>query len=117
MAARPLVRLRHIKDSIGDIRDLLEGRSEAEIAQDKSSRLALERLFEIISEASRHIPQEWRASLGSNVPWSKIAGVGNILRHAYDRVELGVLWAVYENDLDPLEAAIDAMIEAHRPKD
>ena len=113
MAARPLVRLRHIKDSIRDIRDLLEGRSEGEIAQDKPTRLALERLFEILSEASRHIPPEWRASLGGNVPWPKIAGVGNILRHTYDRVELSILWTVYENDLDPLEAAIDAMLAAH----
>jgi uncharacterized protein with HEPN domain len=117
MVARPLLRLRHIKDSIRDIRDLLEGKSEAEIVEDRHARLALERLFEIISEASRHIPQEWRASLGGNVPWPKIAGVGNILRHAYDRVELSILWTVYENDLAPLEAAVDAMLTAHAPKE
>ena len=32
-------------------------------------------------------------------------------------VELPTLWAIYENDLDPLEAAIDAMLAAHAPKD
>jgi hypothetical protein len=30
---------------------------------------------------------------------------------------MAVLWSVYLNDLDPLEAAIDAMLAAHAPKD
>ena len=46
-----------------------------------------------------------------------VAAFGNILRHEYDQLDLNILWDVYERDLDPLEAAIDAMLAAHAPKD
>jgi uncharacterized protein with HEPN domain len=113
MASRPLVRLRHVKAAIRDIPELLGGRTSAEIADDKFALRALERLLEVISAASRNIPVEWRQSLGGEVPWPGVATLGNILRHAYDRVDVDVLWSIYENDLDPLEVAIDAMLATH----
>ena len=30
-----------------------------------------------------------------------------------EQVDISVLWSVYSSDLDPLEAAIDAMLAAH----
>ncbi len=77
----------------------------------------MERFIEIISEASRHIPAEWKSLHGADVPWVKVANIGNVIRHAYDHVEVSRLWAIYENDLDPLEAAIDAMIASYRDQD
>ena len=32
-----------------------------------------------------------------------MADVGNIIRHAYDAVDLQTLWRIYQDDLDPLE--------------
>jgi len=66
-----------------------------------------------VSEASRNIPDKWKNELGEGIPWRQIAGLGNLLRHAYDQVNAEVFWQIYENDLDPLEAAIDAMLAAH----
>lgn len=43
------------------------------------------------------------------------ADLGNHLRHAYHRTDIGALWSIYEDDLDPLEAAVDAMLAAHDP--
>ena len=40
-------------------------------------------------------------------------GLGNLLRHVYHHASVPILWAIYTNDLDPLEAAIDAMLAAH----
>jgi uncharacterized protein with HEPN domain len=117
MAARPLVRLRHIRENIRDIRTLLRNRTEADIVGDRFARAALERMLEVISEASRHIPQDWKESFGADVPWPEIASFGNVLRHAYDHVEVSILWSACQNDLAPLEAAVDAMLAAHGPKD
>lgn len=50
------------------------------------------------------------------MPWRDIANFGNVLRHAYDGVDVEVLWSVNENDLAPLEQAIDAMLVAHPPE-
>ncbi len=87
----------------------------AEAGDDVVVRAAFERFLEIISEASRHIPDEWKLQFGSQVPWRQIAGLGNILRHAYEQASFETLWLIYQNDLEPLSVAVDAMLAAHDP--
>jgi uncharacterized protein with HEPN domain len=48
------------------------------------------------------------------IPWRQVADLGNFLRHGYDKVNLDVLWSIYENDLDVLEHAIDTLLERHQ---
>jgi uncharacterized protein with HEPN domain len=43
-------------------------------------RNAAERCLERISEASRRLPQEVKATQ-PHIPWRKVADVGNVLRH------------------------------------
>ncbi len=71
-------------------------------------RSAVERGFEIISEASRHLPDEMKASEPA-IPWKDIAGIGNILRHDYDGVQFRMLDHSARIDLPPLEAALMRM--------
>jgi uncharacterized protein with HEPN domain len=51
-------RLVHILKAIEDIGQLLNGRSRTDFANDLTLRMAVERLFEVISEASRYIPED-----------------------------------------------------------
>ncbi len=44
----------------------------------------------IISEASRRLPDSLKTQ-ASNIPWRKIAGAGNVLRHEYFNVSTEVL--------------------------
>jgi len=62
----------------------------------------VERGIEIISEASRHLPDALKAR-HSEIPWRKVAGVGNVLRHEYERIAPEVLWSVAHDDLPTLE--------------
>ncbi len=62
----------------------------------------VERGVEIISEASRHLPEEFRAR-HPTIPWREIAGIGNILRHSYENIAAPVIWAMGWDDLPPLE--------------
>jgi uncharacterized protein with HEPN domain len=71
---------------------------------------AFERHLEVISEASREVPAAWKAKHGQAVPWPKVAGLGNLLRHVYQHVDGHILWDIYESDLPPLEDAIVAML-------
>jgi len=100
-------RLRHIMRAINDIRALLAGKTLVALERDGVARAAFEGYVEIISEASRHIPEELKARYPL-IPWSDIAGVGNHIRHAYDGVDLEILWNVYLYELDALEAAVKA---------
>ena len=108
-------RLTDIKTSINALRAMLHGKSFAVAQADEVTRLAAARCVEIISEASRHIPNHMKQELGAGIPWRNVANTGNILRHAYHREEFEAIWAIYTDDLDPLEAAIDAMLAATPP--
>ena len=113
MADRALSRLRDVKISIGEIRSLLAGKTFEDMSANNVTRAAFERFLEIPSEASRHIPDEWRAETADEVPWRQIADLGNKIRHEYHQIDAKVLWSIYEDDLSPLERSVDAILARH----
>jgi uncharacterized protein with HEPN domain len=117
MTRKPFWRAHDILRAISEIHTLLEGQSLASVTSDAMRRAALERHLEVISEASRFIPLEWRQVHAPSLPWRAIADLGNLLRHAYHRVDIGMLWDIYDRDLPGLESAMSAMIAAHQPPD
>lgn len=80
-------------------------------ATDWKTKRAAERSIAIISEACRRVPEALYAH-APEVPWSKIRGIGNILRHEYDDVADEVIYAVITEDLVILTAAIRAIAAA-----
>ncbi|MCA0252518.1 MAG: DUF86 domain-containing protein [Actinobacteria bacterium] len=104
-------RIAHMKDAIAHIRSLRAKASDTRIRHDPVLRAALERFFEIISEASRHIPEDRRAAY-PDIPWKRIAGIGNVLRHAYDGVDIDLLLNTAGPELDALERAVSQLLDA-----
>ncbi len=116
MADRSVFRARDMKQSIDNIRTLIRDRSFDELYEDYVSRAAFERFLEILSEASRSVPEQWKQEFGPALPWRQIADLGNSLRHAYHRTDFRLLWLIYEDHLTPLETAINAMLAANDPE-
>jgi len=87
-----------------------------DLVTDRATRAAFERFLEILSEASRHIPDEWKGEF-NQIPWRQVADLGNFIRHVYHRIDLEVLWSIYENDIGSLEAVIDELIARAKPKE
>ena len=111
MARVPVVgRLRHILAEIELVRSFVAGRSLDDHRRDRMLRRAVERSLEIISEASRHIPTDLQAA-HPEIPWRSVADIGNVLRHGYDQIADHRIWAVVEQELEPLEKAVRAMLE------
>ena len=106
-------RLAHILSAIDDIRALLRGRSREDFEADLMLRMAVERLFEIISEASRFIPNDMKAK-ETDIAWQRMADLGNWLRHAYHRIDAEILWNIAENDLEPLKRFVEAIVQRDR---
>ena len=105
-------RARHIRQSITNIQYGLGG-----LDVDTAQSLGLQWsgfIYEllVISEASRHLPDEWKAEFGPDINWRQMADLGNRLRHGYHRNNTTILWAIFQNDLPKLEAAIDRMLAA-----
>jgi uncharacterized protein with HEPN domain len=106
-------RVRDMLEAISDIRALLDGRTFDAMHRDKNVRAAFERYLQVLTEASLHIPDQWKLDADPTIAWNDIRNLGNLLRHAYQRIDHHILWDVYENDLDALEIALDKMIVLH----
>jgi uncharacterized protein with HEPN domain len=72
---------------------------------------AVTRCLEIISEASRRLPDTLKAR-HPTIPWKDIAGAGNIYRHDYEDVAAEYVWDTVQSDLSPLQAVIQQELAA-----
>jgi uncharacterized protein with HEPN domain len=109
-AARdPRIVLEQMLEAILDIEQIVAGRSFEAYAADRPARRAVERCIEIVSEASRRVPGKLKESHPA-IPWPKIAGIGNVLRHDYDVVNNATIWHAATVDLLPLKAAVQALL-------
>ena len=102
-------RLQDIVDSIGKIDRFLASKSLEDFKTDALIHDAVVRNLEIVSEASRHVPNELKAK-APHIPWREIADFGNVLRHGYEGVNDPILWSTIERDLPPLLAAIRTLL-------
>ena len=110
MTERTRQRLEDILDAIAQLELLVVGKLKSDLDHDRFFQAAFERFVEIVSEASRHVPVDQRA-MHPHIPWTRITAIGNHLRHAYHRVDTGVLWALMENgDLNQLKIAVAALL-------
>lgn len=115
MAPTGIERLQHIKSAIATIRDGLHGTAMDVFVAHPILLSGFRYELLVIGEASRALPNEWKARFGPTIPWRQLEDLGNRLRHAYHDINTAILWSIYVDDLDPLEAAIDAMIAAYSP--
>jgi uncharacterized protein with HEPN domain len=117
MADRTVYRLNDIIDAIDAIHSLLVGKTFEDMIADRVTKAAFERFLEILSEASRHIPETLRAR-APQVPWRRVGDIGNHLRHAYQRVDAGILWDLYASgelaDLQTVAIDLRSILDTHR---
>ena len=72
---------------------------------------AVTRCLEIISEASRRLPDDLKARHPA-IKWREMAAAGNIYRHEYDNVAARRVWLALTQSLPPLRTVIAAELAA-----
>jgi len=107
----PVARLADIVQAVGLIRTEMADVSLEAFQTDIRKRWLVERALEIISEASRRLPEDLKAR-HPNIPWPKVAGIGNVLRHDYERAAADLIWRLVQDDLSALEVACLAELPA-----
>ncbi len=101
----PAQRLQDIVDNIDAIAAFVTGLDFALFAQDRKTVYAVTRALEIISEASRRLPDELKGR-HSGVDWKAVGAAGNVYRHEYESVDDALLWNTIQHELTPLRIAV-----------
>lgn len=71
---------------------------------------AIMRNLQIIGEAAKNVPQDIRVYY-PEVEWRKIAGLRDILAHAYFSLENEILWDIVQNKIPPLLEQVQHILE------
>lgn len=108
-------RLTHILDAVQSIEELLADKTQAELVKSRHFRMILERELEVISEASRRIPDDIKAA-ETGIDWNSMATLGNLLRHAYHRADLKIMLSIVENDVPPLKAFVERILDEEKKR-
>jgi uncharacterized protein with HEPN domain len=89
-----------------DAQAFAEGKTRADLDDDRMLTFALVRALEVVGEAASQINQETQAAL-PQVPWRLIVGMRNRLIHEYRYVDKDLLWQTVVEDLPPLMAELE----------
>jgi len=105
----PHARLHHILDEAMAITEATRDLTFEAFNLSWLNRRAVEHGLMIITEASKALPSELKATQPA-IPWSRIESLGNVLRHEYKDVDPEVLWKIVHHDLPGLTVAIRNML-------
>jgi uncharacterized protein with HEPN domain len=86
------------------------GFNPASFKNDIKTVYAVTRCLEIISEASRRLPDDMKARHPA-IGWKQMAGAGNVYRHDYEDVAAEFVWETVKRALPPLRAVIEAELK------
>lgn len=93
------------------IEDNISGINKEQFIKDRNLIDATVRRLEVIGEAVKNIPDEFRNKHPS-IPWSKIAGFRDIIIHAYFKIDLDLTWEVIKKDLPKLKKDIERILNS-----
>jgi uncharacterized protein with HEPN domain len=101
----PGQRLQDILDNIEAIRRFISGMGFETFVEDQKTFYAATRALEMISGASRRLPEEVKAA-HANIDWKAVAAAGNVYRHEYEVVDGAEVWHTATVDLQHLESIV-----------
>ena len=110
----PMVAVQQMRDHGKEALQLAAGRSRADLDLDRMFELALTRLMEVLGEAARRVPDEFRERY-PEVPWRQTTDLRNVLIHDYDTIDLDLLWLIIQERLPPLLPQLQSIIDENLP--
>ena len=113
----PATLLNTIFENIRRIGRFTAGVDFAAFADNEEKIFAVRAAFIELSEAATRLGPA-AGTLCPGIPWKDIRGIGNHLRHGYDRIDLERLWNTMTEDLPLLGEAVAAALRElpERPK-
>ncbi len=101
--------LRHILDAITAIQEYTTDGRESFLS-DRKTQDAVIRNLEIVGEATRKVPAEFRSAY-PDIPWQQAANLRNVLVHEYFGVDIEILWGTAKEDVPQLKNPVSKVLE------
>lgn len=108
------------RDDCSLLQDMLEasrqamaavrGKERSHLDQEPVLTLGLTKCLEIVGEAANRLSSGLR-SRSPEIPWEQIVGMRNRLVHAYFDVDREQVWRTITEDLPPLVAQVERLLE------
>ena len=111
MSQRDLSYLTDILQAAYLIETFVQGVDEQEFYQDLMCQSAVIRQIEIIGEATKRLSTTFR-NAHPEIPWRSMAGMRDILIHAYDHVDLTEVWNTATLAIPDIIQKIEALTPA-----
>ena len=105
MKKKPEIFLKHILESLEWIDKYTKSLEKKDFLKDVKSQDAVMRRLEIIGEAVKNLPTDFKKGK-SSIPWKNIAGMRNFLIHEYFGVDLDLVWQTVKKDLPEFKKQI-----------
>jgi len=110
MFRSPLVYLHHILDETKYLIEVSTNLQKDQFLRDETLKKAVVRSLEVIGEATKNVPTEFRQKY-SQVEWKSMAGMRDILIHRYFWVNYHVVWDVLMTEIPQLQEEIERIIQ------
>ena len=98
-----------IRQSLIDIVEFTKSMDYESFVSDRKTIHAVVRSLEIIGEAAKKIPEEYRLQQ-PQIPWKKMMGMRDKLIHEYFGIDNKILWKTISEEIPPLLPIIEGLI-------
>lgn len=113
MSFEPREYLRHMLE---EARFLTEHSSDLTLSSflaDDTRRRAFVRSLEILGEAAKNVPQDFRES-HPQIEWKAMARMRDRLIHGYFGIDYAIVWDVVRNKIPSLQRSLEATLDDDR---
>ncbi len=109
MSKEPIEFLKHIADECSYLLSVNKELSKDAFLNDETLKRAVVRSLEIIGEATKKIPADFKIKW-SSIQWKNMAGMRDRLIHDYIGVNYSIVWDVLNNKIPELHSQIQAVL-------
>ncbi len=106
---RDLTYLADILQAARLVLTFVENKTKAHFFTDLMCQSAVIRQIEIIGEATKRLSEAFRND-HLEIPWRQMAGMRDVLIHAYDHVDLEEVWKTVKKDIPQLISMIEPLV-------
>lgn len=112
MTSRDVGYIRDIRDAAQRAVGHIAGLSPGAVADDPYRQDGVVRCLILMGEAARNVSDDLREEL-SDLDWSGMIGLRNILVHRYQEIDYHQLWTIVNRELESLIARLDGYLASH----